>query len=314
MDLHVFARHELRPVLGALRQVAVANDRFTEAERALLEGVARIHDVEIAAMTLEPIAFETLAKIVVDPHRRKRIVQLAIVVALVEGTPSGATEEVVRELAAALAIDEGGLKVLYDIAHGRALFARVDTLRRVSQFLRSARGFPGILGLALPILGLGAGDERMTARYRALASCAPGTTGRALYDHFVDNDFKFPGESGGIPIVFHDVGHVLSGYSTDPAGEIQQAAFQAGFARHDGFTFLLFGILQFHLGMRITPVARGYHGRFDVPSVLDALDRGAACKVDLSADFDVFEHKDKPLEELRVELGIPPLRGLAKAS
>ena len=115
-------------------------------------------------------------------------------------------------------------------------------------------------------------------------------------------------------MVFHDIGHVLAGYDTDPQGEIQQAAFQAGFARRDGFSFLLFGILQFHLGMRITPVAKGYHGLFDVNRVLTALYRGASCKVDISEGFDVFAYKDRPLDEVRAELGIPPLPSVKKAS
>jgi ubiquinone biosynthesis protein Coq4 len=108
-------------------------------------------------------------------------------------------------------------------------------------------------------------------------------------------------------MVFHDLGHVLSGYGTDPQSEIQQAAFQAGFVRRDGFTFLLFGILQFHIGMRITPVAKGYQGLFDVSRVLTALRRGAACKADLSHGYDLFADKNRPLDEVRRELGIPPL-------
>lgn len=148
---------------------------------------------------------------------------MAIVTALIEGPPSAATENTVRELADALEID-------------------------------ATQGFPGVLQFALPMIGFADGDLDLAARYRDLARCANGTFGRALYDHFIENDFKFP---GGIPLVFHDVGHVLAGYSTDPQGEFQQAAFQAGFARRDGFSFLLFGILQFHMGMRITPVAQG---------------------------------------------------------
>jgi hypothetical protein len=113
-------------------------------------------------------------------------------------------------------------------------------------------------------------------------------------------------------MVFHDLGHVLSGYGTDPQGEIQQAAFQAGFARRDGFSFLLFGILQFHIGLRITPVANGYVGLFDVPLVLDALHRGASCKVDLSEGYDVFANKDRSLNAVRAELGILPLSSFSK--
>lgn len=309
MDLQVFPPHELIVVLRALRDVASENGRFTEAEQQLIEGVARIHEMVLNANTLEPIAPEEVAQIVTDPHRRKRAVQLAIVTALVEGNPGKETEQAVRRLALALGLDEEGLDVLYEVSHGRALLARIDMVRRLGRFLRSAKGFPGILEFALPMFGFGGGDDVVTTKYRSLAECAPGTLGRALFEHFAENEFKFPGEAGGIPAfgVFHDIGHVLSGYATDPQGEIQQAAFQAGFARRDGFSFLLFGILQFHVGLRLTPVAKGYSGLFDVNLVLDALARGAACRVDLSEGYDLFGNKDRPLEEVRRELGIPPI-------
>jgi hypothetical protein len=307
MDLKVFAAHELTGVLRALRSVAAANDRFTEAERDLLEGVARIHELDVDADALEPISLEELAGILVDPHRRKRAVQLAIVTALVEGNPSAETERSVRRLAVALGIDEEGLQVLYQASRGRALLARIDMFRRTGRSVRNVAGFPGILGFALPMLGLGGADDELVARYRTLEHCAAGTLGRAIHDHFEENGFKYPGELGGFPAVgvFHDIGHVLSGYGTDPHGEIQQAAFQAGFVRRDGFTFLLFGILQFHLGMRITPVAKGYHGFFDVPLVLEALRRGACCRVDLTEGYDLFGNKDRLLDDIRHELGIP---------
>jgi hypothetical protein len=315
MDLKVFAPEELSVVLRALGNVAVAGagGRFTQAERALVEGVARIHDVEIAADALEPISFDEVARVVVDPHRRKRAVQLAIVMALVEGTPSTDAEGAVRELSSALGLDEEGLAVLRELTQGRALMARFDMFRRVGRFVRSRPGFPGIATMALSISGLGGKDEAMAARYHALGGCDPGTLGRAFHDHFTDNAFKFPGERGGLSMIFHDLGHVLAGYGTDPQSEIQQAAFQAGFARGDGFSFLLFGIFQFHLGLRITPVAKGYRGLFDVPLVLAALHRGASCKADLSAGYDLFANKDRPLEEVRAELGIPPLPVLTVA-
>jgi hypothetical protein len=310
MDLKVFTPEELETVLRALRNVALANDRFTDAERSLVEGVARIHDVEVDADRLEPIAFEEVAAVVRDPQRRKRAVQLAMVTALVEGTPSRETVGAVRAFAAALGIDEAGVEVLREMTEGRAFAARTDMLRRVSRFIRKADEFPGILRMVLPMLGVG-GDAVLAARYRALGGCRPGTLGRAVFDFLYDNDFKFPGEPGGIPMIFHDLGHVLSGYGTDPEGEIQQAAFQAGFAREDGFSFLLFGILQFHLGMRITPVAKGYRGLFDVRRVLVALHRGASCKVDLSRGYDLFANKNRSLDEVRRELGIPPLEAAA---
>ena len=306
MDIEVFSPEELRPVLGALRNIVGANERFTPAERALIEGVALIHDVELDADELDPVAFDEVARVVVEPHRRKRAVQLALVAALVEGAPSPETEVAVRSFAAALDLDEAGLAVLHEVAHGHAFWARLDMVRRVRRFIASSSQFPGFLDFALPALGVWS-NESLAASYRELEGCRSGSLGRAVYDHFVDNGFKFPGEAGGSPMVFHDVGHVLAGYDTDPQGEIQQAAFQAGFARRDGFSFLLFGILQFHIGLRITPVAKGYHGLFDVPLVLTALRRGASCTVDLSEHYDLFADKDRPLDEVRAEIRIPPL-------
>ncbi|MGC4089354.1 MAG: hypothetical protein QM756_15995 [Polyangiaceae bacterium] len=314
MDLKVFSPTELEAVLRALRNVALENHVFTDAERALIEGVARVHGQSVDGDSLRPISVDEVARVVVAPHQRKRAVQLAIVMALVEGEPSDAGRRSVAALATALDIDEEGLAVLSEVTEGHAMLARFDMVRRFTRYIRNAPDFPGVLKVALPALGIGSGDQRLAARYRALAECAPGSFGRAFYDHFIDNDFKLPGEPGGLPLAFHDVGHVLSGYGTDPQGEIQQAAFQAGFVRTDGFAFLLFGILQFHVALRITPVAKGYRGLFDVDLVLRALERGAACNVDLGRDFDVFEHQDKPLDELRRELSIPALAPLAQAS
>jgi hypothetical protein len=308
MDIRIFNAAELHCVLRALRNIALSDHCFSDGERELVEGIARIHQVELSVDTLEPIAFSEVGRVLVDPQLRKRAVQLAIVMSLVEGTPSRRAQHRVSDLARTLEIKERGLSVLYEVSHGHALLARFDMLRRFSGFVRNAEGFPGFWKAAPVMLGIGGGDAGVAARYQALEGCAEGTLGRAVFSHFRDNDFKFPGELGGMPLPFHDLGHVLAGYGTDPESEILQAAFQAGFARRDGFTFLLFGILQFHLGLRITPIAQGHHGLFDVPRVIEALGRGAACKVDFSEGYDLFADQDRPLAEVQRELGIAPLR------
>jgi hypothetical protein len=193
------------------------------------------------------------------------------------------------------------------LAQGHSLLARFEMARRMRSGVASVRGFPGFLRAALPFLGIGAHNPEVSMRYRALSACPPSSFGFALHRHFRNNGFAFPGERYGLPesMVFHDVGHVLSGYGVDPEGEIQQAAFQAGFRRSDGFLFLLFGVLQFHLGLRLSPPARGQRGMFDVKRVLRAAERGAACKVDLGSGFDPFAYADMPLEVMRARLGIP---------
>ncbi|HEU5075645.1 MAG TPA: hypothetical protein VFU02_15740 [Polyangiaceae bacterium] len=72
--------------------------------------------------------------------------------------------------------------------------------------------------------------------------------------------------------------------------------------------------MQLHIGLRITPVAKGHRGLFDVPLVLTALRRGAACTVDLSENYDLFADKDGPLDEVRARLRLPPLAAALHAA
>src|SRR5262249_24115462 len=157
----------------------------------------------------------------------------------------------------------------------------------------------------------GGGEDRSLAvRYSKLARYPAGSLGRAFWEYLALNGFALPGKRGAMPerALFHDIGHLLSGYGTDPAGEIRQAAFQAGFVREDGFAFLVFGVLQFHLGLQLTPVAKARTGYFDVESVMTALARGASCTVDLSQRFDFWAHAERPLDALRAEFRIPAQR------
>lgn len=309
MDLVVFSAREILVVLRALRAVAGASGAFSQHEADLIEAVGSLHGVTVNAHQLTPIAPAEVASVVSDAHRRKRLVQLAIVTALVEGAPGPQAEGAVAELARALSVDDIGVETLHDLAGGHALLARIDMMRRMRGFLmRRAENLPNLFKTALPAL-LGLENRELAAKYQALGDCAPGTLGRALYQHYREHDFHFPGEVGGIPewVVFHDVGHVLAGYGVDPQGEIQQAAFQGGFIKQDGFMFLMFGILQFHVGVRLTPIAQAERGFFDVKRVIAAAARGAACRVDLSDGFELFSHVHEPLDELRARWGVTPL-------
>lgn len=310
MDLVVFSETEIIVVLRSLREVAAANGSFTEAEADFVEAVGRLHGVIVDAHALAPITLEEVRAAIQDPHRRKRAVQLAIVASLIEGQPDARAERAVILFAEALGVPEAGLKVVHDMAGEHALLARFDMMRRMRRFISSrAGGMIGMLRLALPMLGFPLEDQAVAARFRALGNLPTGTFGRALHDFYEEHGFAVPGDTGGVPerFMFHDVGHVLSGYGVDPQGEIQQAAFQAGYIRDDGFLFLLFGIMQFHLGHRLTPIAEAETGYFDPERVLRAAARGAACKVDLSNGFDFWAHAAEPLESLRSRLGVPPL-------
>ena len=313
MDLVVFSKEELVVVLRALRAVASADGRFTPAEAELCDALARLHGVVADVQALDPISLEHVAAVVVDPHKRKRTVQLAIVMALVEGKPDASREQAVAALGKALDVPDTGLRVLHDLAGDHALMARIDMVRRMGRFLTRTDGIAGLFRFAMPMLGLSTKDPEVEAKFRGLAALPRGTLGRELFETYETHGFKLPGSEGGIPekFIFHDIGHVISGYDVDPQGEIQQAAFQSGFIRNDGFLFLLFGILQFHVGMKLTPIAEAERGYFDVRRVLQAAARGAACKVDFSDGFDFWAHAAEPVTDLRRRWGVPPLEEAA---
>ena len=197
------------------------------------------------------------------------------------------------------------------MVHSHKFLTRFDMMRRIMGGVGSRayreEGFAGIRKMLAPFTG--AEDPEVAWKYKQLGLLPEGTLGREFSEHCTKNRFAVPGEKGGIPerLVFHDFGHVLAGYDTRPESEIQQGAFQGGFVREDGFAFLMFAVIQFHLGVKVTPVTDGRTGLFDVPKVLRAAQRGAACKVDLSDHWDPFAVADAPLEQIRAEYGIPSL-------
>jgi hypothetical protein len=309
MDLAIFTHDELSTAVRALKWVALAEGATGPAERQLFSVLAELHGASVNIDALEPIDPAQVARAIADPHHRKRLVQLALVTALTSSEVTPAKEARVAALAAALDIPERGLKVLHDLAQGSLLLTRFDVSRRLlPRFVGAAyvdEGLTGVHKLVAPLLK-GGEDSEVAFRYKRLGLLPEGTLGRAFWEHCTARGFAFPGERGGIPerMVFHDFGHVLAGYDTDPQGEIQQGAFQAGFMRQDGFIFLLFVIVHFHHGVQITPAAEPQRGLFNVPKVMRAVARGAACKVDLSDHWTPWEVVELPLEEVRARYGI----------
>jgi hypothetical protein len=310
MDLAIFTQPELSVAVRALKWVALAEGALGPAPRQLFSVLAELHGASVDADALEPMKPAEVALAIPDPHHKKRLVQFALVTALASGEVSPQKEARVSELAAALAIPERGLKVLHDLVQGSVLLTRFELARRfLPRFVGAAYAEEGVAGLRKlvePILK-GSEDPELAFRYKRLGLLPEGSFGRAYWEHCTSRGFVFPGERGGIPerMAFHDFGHVLSGYDTDPQGEIQQGAFQAGFVRNDGFVFLLFAIVHFHMGVQITPIAKPQRGLFDVPRVIRATARGAACKVDLSDHWTPWEVVARPLEEVRALYGIP---------
>jgi hypothetical protein len=260
MDLVVLNEKETPYALRALRDVVASNGSITPAERRFIEVIAELHGTKVDVGSLPSIAPGEVAEVITEPHQRKRVVQLAAIAAMVEGevTSAGAAAVKGRHRAG------GGRSE----PQGARRHCREPPAPHAIRHDATHHGEIRDSGLQ----GGGVGGHSQDARdvwrrgrpggrwkYKQLGLLPEGTLGREFWEHCTKNRFGVPGEKGGIPerMVFHDFGHVLAGYDTRPESEIQQGAFQGGFVREDGFAFLMFVIIQFHLGVKVTPITDG---------------------------------------------------------
>lgn len=261
-----------------------------------------------------PITPAEVAAAITDRDERTWTVQFAVVAAMVDGTITPAKYAALKALDVALGVNEHIIKVLDHVAHGRERLARMTMAARLFPRVWKSAYRQGGLKYLLQSFGSftnGYDDPEVAWRFRQLGLLPEGTVGRALWRHYVEFKRLFPGEKGSKiteRMIFHDFGHILSGYETDTAGEIRQGAFQAGFIRNDGFALLMFTLLQWHMGLRLTPVTPETRGFFEPADVLHALQRGASCKVDLQSDeWSHWDVVDLRIEDFRAQYGIPPL-------
>ncbi|WP_437646943.1 hypothetical protein [Sorangium sp. So ce362] len=68
--------------------------------------------------------------------------------------------------------------------------------------------------------------------------------------------------------------------------------------------------LQRGIGIQITPIAAPQVGLFEARKVRRAVARGAACKVDLSDRWNLWDVVHLPLGAVRERSGIPPLAAM----
>lgn len=157
-------------------------------------------------------------------------------------------------------------------------------------------------------------DPEQAARYEALGKLPADTLGYVFYRHCRDHGFAFPGERLGFPEagIYHDFTHVLSGYGTDPAGEIQVGRFTGGYKKHNPIFVILFVMLTFSAGINMTPLDQPImHGIFVTEGLADkfltGVERGSRVPIDLSDRWDHWAWVEKSLEQVRTELNIVPL-------
>jgi ubiquinone biosynthesis protein Coq4 len=300
-------------VLRALKTVANASRGLHETERDLLESAARVLGVDRAIDGLIAIEPAEAGTLLIEERDRTRLVEAMLLMALMDQEVDPEELAVIDQFAAAWHIAEPRIKNLHQYVDGHRTRMKLDVLRR-SYFAQKVLpeawkdgGLRGVWKAFGPRFGK-ATDPELAWRYKQLGLLPKGTLGREYWAHLTARKFAMPGEPYGFPWqVVHDMGHLLGEHDTDPAGEIEQAAFEAGYMRRDPFFLIFATTMIFHLGFPVLGddylgVAKG---AFDPKRVARAYERGLGCKVDLT-EWDYWPHVERPIAEVRGELGIAP--------
>ena len=297
--------------LRMMKAVALADGALDDKEVSLIEASARaLGQSSCDARALEPAAPADVSAMLSSPRVRERALQAAMLVAMIDGNVSPLEVSALASFARALEVDEPRLHNLDQLARGRIRRMWLDLARRsfarpVFEEALRKRGLAGVLAIIAPMVGLGQNPD-LTRRYLDLGTLEEGTLGRAYWRFIVDNELGFPGE--GVVAeegVWHDITHVLAGYGTEPAGEVQVVSFIAGYRREDPFFWLFTIALQFHLGIKVSPYSPALVGHFDPELVIHALQRGMAMTRDLSVDYDHWPDMPLPLDVVRKKYGVP---------
>ena len=142
----------------------------------------------------------------------------------------------------------------------------------------------------------------------------PVTPGCNLGAFYNADGFSVPGERGGFPDagLWDDFSPVLGGYSSEPEGELQVAAFSTGHKRHEPFYLIMFSVLIFSTGINVRPTADGFTtvGVLGKPGIAQlvfaAIERGSKVNADLSDKWDYWPLVELPIDEVRRRLNILP--------
>ncbi len=306
--------------LRALKTIASASGPVGPAQRAMMEAAQKvILHTQADIDTLAPVTAAELAQgFAASPEIRQQFANGMIVTAVADGPPSREAIAQVDTYAKALGISDPVLADLRLLADGYLTIFKLDFLRRghIKDIFKNQLEQTGPLGLAKSVLTMRGvmEDPALAARYRAWEKLPQGTLGRSLVDFYNKNGFGVPGERGGFPEagLYHDFSHLLGGYSTEPEGEVQVAAFSAGYKRERPFYLMLFSILIFSTGVQMRPTAadfvtKGVLGKPGIAElVLAAVGRGSKVNTDLSDKWDYWAWIDLPIDEVRRRLNILP--------
>lgn len=242
---------------------------------------------------------------------RHHVSKLLAVAALADATVDESRMRRVVEYAQHLNISSGWVRDLALIGQGQLEQATQDIISTNVRTWPGLGPLDGSFPVLLPYKDQTPEDRALAQKFAELDDYEAHTFGRQFLHHFRTHGFSLPGEPDALTgwfAVRHDSLHVLSGYSTSLQGEVCVSAFTAGMHPHESMRgHILAVIFQYHVGQDSSGLG-AQKGGLDPEKFFVAWDRGRQLRVDaLDSSWDFWAAAQKPVAELRDEMGIPDL-------
>lgn len=246
---------------------------------------------------------------------RQMTVRVLLMLPFVDLQVSAAKAQVVEHAARILDVQDPGLGILRHAVKRRYRLITLGILHRGIKSFWSGTGRASLrdwFDMAMVVLPvLTPGRRKLRDRYLALGDAAPGTLGNVLFRFYRENGFAMPGEPRSFPekFVLHELYHIFGSYPVTHQGEMLTAAFTGGNVEEMCMDMILLSLLQYQIGATVAGVSRGIPGQLDPGEFFHAVARGAAMRVNLMQEWDFWRVAHRPLDDLRQEYSLPPLRG-----
>ena len=272
-------------------------------------------DVDLEACDCVPSS--ALAAALPDPAERLFALRLCMILCMVGDTLRREQVALLERLAAILETPAAAeLGALHLALARRYKWLLLQVTRRAASDYWAKGGRPGIRDwIEVAEQGFFAGRiarPRIASKYQALGGKPAGTLGREIHDFYASHDYRLPGEKGGMPeqFILHECTHILSGYDTDPVGEMLVTVFTAGGKKRNVMDWVFVSLLQWHLGASVGSftIDCSHRGLLQPGAFFHAWIRGMDMHLSLMDDpWSWWDVIDVPVEALRERYGIAPM-------
>jgi len=248
---------------------------------------------------------EESAAAITDERLRRRTRELMVLLELCRHPLEASHEQRVEDYCHALDTDGPGLSLTRNYVLDGAEAAVADWMRR---FTEKAPEMMEPLMIELSQADEAEVAVRLSELTEALHACAPGTLGAEFVSFYDRNGFTYGPES--IPMMGHDMSHVIGGYEATPEGEICLNAMKLMKSDSDIHWIEFLGSVMIHeTGILLEGYTEGeppLKNPENIELMVRAMDRGRITEIDFS-NGDHVSMIEWPIEDVRAHYGIPAL-------